>query len=101
MKNETKHASDDIKDLLNKSKSTLTREPHRISNQETNRLGKIFDKCNSLKIAYQLKNKLFDILHARNLKHENFIETINAWCIEAKSQGIDCLDDFSESLKGY
>ncbi len=101
MKNETKNASDDIKDLLNKSKSTLTREPHRISNQETNRLGKIFDKCNSLKIAYQLKNKLFDILHARNLKHENFIETINAWCIEAKSQGIDCLDDFSESLKGY
>ena len=61
----------------------------------------IFDKCNSLGTAYHLKNKLYDILHSRNLKHEKFIETINEWCLEAKSADINCLDDFSESLKGY
>ena len=53
------------------------------------------------RLKYHLKNKLYDILHSRNLKDEKFIETINEWCLEAKSAGIDCLDDFSESLKGY
>ena len=86
---------------MKKSKATLSKQPSRISNQDTNTLQVIFDKCNSLGTAYHLKNKLYDILHSRKIKHEKFIETINEWCLEAKSTGIDCLDDFSESLKGY
>ena len=98
---ECTNANSDLKDLLKKSKETLSKQPSRISNQDTNTLQVIFDKCNSLGTAYHLKNKLYDILHSRNIKHEKFIETINEWCLEAKSTGIDCLDDFSESLKGY
>ena len=98
---ECTNANSDLKDLLKKSKATLSKQPSRISNQDTNTLQVIFDKCNSLGTAYHLKNKLYDILHSRNIKHEKFIETINEWCLEAKSTGIDCLDDFSESLKGY
>ena len=101
LKIECTNANSNLKDLLNKSKATLSKQPSRISNQDTNTLQVIFDKCNSLGTAYHLKNKLYDILHSRNLKHERFIETINEWCLEAKSAGIDCLDDFSESLKGY
>ena len=98
---ECANANSDLKDLLKKSKATLSKQPSRISNQDTNTLQVIFGKCNSLGTAYHLKNKLYDILHSRNLKHERFIETVNEWCLEAKRAGIDCLDDFSESLKGY
>jgi hypothetical protein len=77
------------------------REPHRITNQENNTLDIIFDKCSSLKIAYDLRNKLFDILHSRNLKHDKFIDSINQWCEEARSVGIESLVDFSISLRGY
>ena len=101
LKIECTNANSNLKDLLNKSKATLSKQPSRISNQDSNTLEVIFDKCNSLGTAYHLKNKLYDILHSRNLKHERFIETINEWCLEAKSADIDCLDDFSESLKGY
>ena len=101
LKIECTNANSNLKDLLNKSKATLSKQPSRISNQDSNTLEVIFDKCNSLGTAYHLKNKLYDILHSRNLKHEKFIETINEWCLEAKSADIDCLDDFSESLKGY
>ena len=101
LKIECTNANSNLKDLLNKSKATLSKQPSRISNQDTNTLQVIFGKCNSLGTAYHLKNKLYDILHSRNLKHERFIETINEWCLEAKSADIDCLDDFSESLKGY
>jgi len=101
MKHEHKKANGELKRLLNLSKCTLVREPHRITNQENNTLDIIFDKCASLKIAYDLRNKLFDILHSRNLKHDKFIDSINQWCEEAKSVGIESLVDFSSSLKGY
>ena len=101
MKHESKNATGDLKRLLSQSKSSLVREPHRITNQETNSLDLIFNKCSRLKIAYDLKNKLFNILHSRNLKHDKFIDTINEWCEEAKSVGIESLADFSSSLKGY
>ena len=101
MKHESKNATGDLKRLLSQSKSSLVREPHRITNQETNSLDLIFNKCSRLKIAYDLKNKLFNILHSRNLKHDKFLDTINEWCEEAKSVGIESLADFSSSLKGY
>ena len=74
---ECANANSDLKDLLNKSKLTLSKQPSRISNKDTNALQVIFNKCNSLGTAYHLKNKLYDILHSRNLKHERFIKTIN------------------------
>ena len=101
LKDETRNAKNDIKKLLKESKSTLARQPHRISNQDTTRLQEIFKESSSLQTVYNLKNQLYDILHARNTKHENFIETLNHWCEDAKSTGIDCLNDFSDSLKGY
>lgn len=101
LKQESMQANDDFKNLLKRSKPSLVREPHRISNKETMTLDEIFEKSATLKTAYHLKNKLFDILHSRNLKHESFIETINAWRDEAQNVGIDCLVDFSNSLKGY
>jgi F0F1-type ATP synthase delta subunit len=90
-----------FKNLIKNSHSTLARQPHRISNQDTNTLQIIFEKCSVLNTVYDLKNQLHDILHSRNLKHENLIQVINEWRKEAQSKGIDCLDDFSESLKGY
>jgi stearoyl-CoA desaturase (Delta-9 desaturase) len=101
MKQESREASSDFKNLLKRSKPSMVREPHRISNKETLTLDEIFKKSSTLKTAYHLKNKLFDILHSRNLKHESFIETINAWREEAQNEGIECLVNFSNSLKGY
>ena len=98
---ETRNAKHDVKKLLKEAKHTLAKQPHRISNRDTTRLQEIFKECSSLQTVYNLKNQLYDILHARNTKHEAFIETLNNWCEDAKSKGIDCLNDFSDSLKGY
>ena len=61
----------------------------------------IFNENNSLSIVYNLKNKLHIIINSKYIKLDKFKDTINEWCLEAKSQGIDDLNDFSESLKGY
>ena len=101
LKYEIKNSSKDIRALLKKSSISLSRMPHRISNQETSRLEEIFKKCDSLKVAYNLKNKLHEILYTRNINHENFIKVLNEWCEEASGKGIAHLENFSNSLKGY
>ena len=101
LKIEIKNAKYDIKKMLKMSRETLSRQPSRISDQDINRLKLIFKECTTLETVYDLKNKLYDILYSRNIKHENFLQTLNDWREEASSKGIDSLKVFSNSLKGY
>ena len=87
--------------MLKMSRESLSRQPSRISDQDINRLKLIFKECTTLETVYDLKNKLYDILYSRNIKHENFLQTLNDWREEASSKGIDSLKVFSNSLKGY
>jgi len=101
LKIEIKNAKYDIKKMLKMSRESLSRQPSRISDQDINRLKLIFKECTTLETVYDLKNKLYDILYSRNIKHENFLQTLNDWREEASSKGIDSLKVFSNSLKGY
>lgn len=101
VKLEMKKAGHDVRRMLKVSGETLSRQPHRISNSDNSRLKTIFEECSNLETVYKLKNQLHDILYSRNLKHENFLQTLNDWCEEASSKGIDHLRVFSDSLKGY
>ena len=101
LKRETAVASNELKKLIKRSKTSFVRQPDRISNQSITDLQKIFDENNSLSVVYDLKNKLYSILNSKYSKLDKFKDTINEWCLDAKSKGIDDLNDFSESLKGY
>jgi len=61
----------------------------------------LLDSNSTLHTIYTLKNRLHEILHSRQTKHEQFIETLNNWSNEAKSHGIDALDDFIVRLRSY
>tara|TARA_B100001057_G_scaffold102991_1_gene100296 strand:+ start:7628 stop:8617 length:990 start_codon:yes stop_codon:yes gene_type:complete len=101
LKLEMKKAGHDVRRMLKVSGETLSRQPHRISNLDNSRLKTIFEECSNLETVYKLKNQLHDILYSRNLKQENFLQTLNDWCEEASNKGIDHLRVFSDSLKGY
>ena len=101
LKRESKAASNELKKLIKKSKNSFIRQPDRISNQSITDLQKIFDESVSLSVVYNFKNKLYDILNNKYKKLEKFKETIEDWRLEAKREGIDYLDEFSDSLKGY
>ena len=101
LKRESKAASNELKKLIKKSKNSFIRQPDRISNQSITDLQKIFNESVSLSVVYNLKNKLHDILNNKYTELEKFKETIEGWRLEAKKEGIDYLDEFSDSLKGY
>ena len=79
----------------------LADHPDRLSTKEESRLNNLLAKNLKLNTVYVLKNKLHELLHSRGVKHENFIEILNNWTEEAKSHGIDTLDDFLIRLRSY
>ena len=75
--------------------------PVRLNTKEETKINLALKNNKQLDIVYSLKNKLHEILHTREIKHESFVETLNKWCDEAKSHGIESIDQFLERLKCY
>ncbi len=89
------------KEKFNFSFKLLADHPERLDTNQENKIKLLLKDYSKLEIVYSLKNKLHEILHSRQVKHENFIEVLNNWCEEAKSHGIESLDDFLIRLRSY
>jgi transposase len=79
----------------------LADHPQRLNESQENKLNALLKNDSTLNTVYKLKNKLHEILHSRQTKHDKFIETLNSWSSEAKSHGIGALDDFLIRLRSY
>ena len=89
------------KEKFNFSFKLLADHPERLNSNQESKINNLLKDYSNLNTVYSLKNKLHEILHSRQVKHENFTETLNNWCDEAKSHGIDSLDDFLIRLRSY
>ncbi len=89
------------KDKFKLSFKLLADHPVRLNTKEETKINLALKNNKQLDIVYSLKNKLHEILHTREIKHESFVETLNKWCDEAKSHGIESIDQFLERLKCY
>ena len=95
-----------LKPAYQKEKSKLSFKlladhPQRLSEHQENKVNELLENCSTLQTIYALKNRLHEILHSRQTKHEQFIETLNTWSNEAKTHGIDTIDDFLVRLRSY
>ena len=72
-----------------------------MSEKQESKVNNLLAKNIKLSTVYDLKNKLHELLHSREVKHENFIKVLNNWADEAKSHGIDTLDEFLVRLRSY
>lgn len=89
------------KEKFHLSFKLLADHPKRLSQNQETKVNNLLARNNKLSNVYSLKNKLHELLHSREVKHENFIETLNKWSDEARSHGIEALDDFLIRLKSY
>tara|TARA_B100000900_G_scaffold30378_1_gene23072 strand:+ start:85 stop:1044 length:960 start_codon:yes stop_codon:yes gene_type:complete len=89
------------KEKFNLAFKLLADHPERLNSNEENKINSLLKNYSKLNTVYALKNKLHEILHSRQVKHENFTEILNNWCEEARSQGIESLDDFLIRLRSY
>tara|TARA_B100001109_G_scaffold98815_1_gene80607 strand:- start:393 stop:1352 length:960 start_codon:yes stop_codon:yes gene_type:complete len=89
------------KEKFNLSFKLLADHPERLNTNQESKINSLLKDYSKLETVYSLKNKLHEILHSRQIKHENFTEILNNWCEEAKSHGIKSLDDFLIRLRSY
>ena len=89
------------KEKFNFSFKLLADHPERLNSNQESKINNLLRDYSNLNTLYSLKNKLHEILHSRQVKHEKFTEILNNWCEEAKSHGIDSLDDFLIRLRSY
>ncbi len=89
------------KEKFNFSFKLLADHPERLNSNQENKINSLLKDYTKLNTVYSLKNKLHEILHSRQVKHENFTEILNNWCEEAKSHGIQSLDEFLIRLRSY
>jgi stearoyl-CoA desaturase (delta-9 desaturase) len=79
----------------------LADHPQRLNEHQENKINALLENSSTLHTIYILKNRLHEILHSRQTKHEQFVETLNNWSNEAKGHGIAALDDFLVRLRSY
>ena len=79
----------------------LADHPQRLNEHQEHKVNALLENSSTLHTIYILKNRLHEILHSRQTKHEQFIETLNIWSNEAKGHGIAALDDFLVRLRSY
>ena len=79
----------------------LADHPQRLNEHQEDKINALLENNSTLHTIYILKNRLHEILHSRQTKHEQFIETLNIWSNEAKGHGIAALDDFLVRLRSY
>ena len=89
------------KENFNLSFKLLADHPNRLSENQESKVKDLLAKNIKLSTVYSLKNKLHELLHSREIKHDNFIQILNKWSEEARSHGIEALDDFLVRLRSY
>lgn len=79
----------------------VVREASIMSPEQQAKLEKLLAESAVLKTVYEYKQQLQEIWRRTAYKQGEKLEKLRAWCAAAESSGIQCLQDFADSLRHY
>ena len=82
------------KKLLLKSESSLDAEAR-------SRLRHILEQSQTLQTVYQYRQRLRDLWERTASSQEALLQSLQDWCKQAEQTGIQSLEDFARTLRGY
>jgi len=77
------------------------REQSLLNDHAKEKLESALSVSQKLKIVYSYKQKLEEIWNRRGVSQENLLTALQEWCKQAEAAGIQYLEDFAQTLKGY
>ena len=98
---EVKKANASSHELLKRARKLVIREQSLLNDHAKEKLESALSVSQKLKIAYSYKQKLEEIWNRRGASQENLLSALQDWCKQAEAAGIQYLEDFAQSLKGY
>ncbi len=101
LREEVNKANASSHELLKRAKSLVVREQSLLNDHAKEKLESALSVSQKLKIVYSYKQKLEEIWNRRGVSQENLLTALQEWCKQAEAAGIQYLEDFAQTLKGY
>lgn len=89
------------KSALNRIKKTLILEPAQVSHAKLHELNEVLADSEQLRVVYECQQQLKQLWRQRYENNEGLLRALAAWCQMAEQTGIEILQDFAQSLRGY
>ena len=89
------------KTIFQDAGSLLRREEILLTPKASSRLQALLDKYEQLREVYNYRQSLQNVWLKTATSQKELIESLQLWCKQAESSGLDVLKQFAEQLKGY
>ena len=87
--------------LLKRARALLVRERTQLDADAQGRLDRVLSLNERLKTVYEFRQQLAAIWSRKTAGSENLLEALQGWCARAEASGIEALQNFARSLRGY
>ena len=84
-----------------KAKALLVRDQTLMGPQEREVLERVLNSSQELATVYRFRLRLQEIWGRASASHDALTHALRDWCNQAEATGIQALEDFSRSLKGW
>lgn len=87
--------------LLKRARGLLVRERSLMDEEAKTKLDIALKASHVLDTVYQFRLRLQEIWNRSAASHENLLRALQEWCAQAEATGIQVLQDFARTLRGY
>ena len=101
LRDELRKADDYRRRILKRTKALLLREDARLDDRDRAHLRSILDMSQTLRTVYEFRMSLQSLWNRTTISHEKLLASLQDWCTRAEASGIQALQDFAQSLRGY
>lgn len=88
-------------ELSGKARRLLVSSPAMLDTGSLSKLQLLLEDHEALKMVHEYREKLMALWNQANLSNDQLVAELKEWCNAAEASGIQALQDFSESLRGY
>ena len=87
--------------LVRKAKKLLAIQPPMLDEHTKLRLAELVARHPRLKTVIEYRNELRELWEGANVSNERLLAQLKEWCARAEASGIEALEEFAETLRGY
>ena len=100
-KEELRRAEPNVRPQLKPVRRLLLRADERLNDSERGTLRDALRHSQALEVVYGYRQRLQAIYEQRAASRENLLKLLQEWCQQAETTGIQALQDFAQTLRGY
>ncbi|MGR8921469.1 MAG: DesA family fatty acid desaturase [Gammaproteobacteria bacterium] len=98
---ELRQASEAMRQPLKRLGRLMLRGEARLDEDERGEIADKLSLSERLQVVYGYREKLQSIFDQRSLSRESLLKQLQEWCQQAETTGIQALQEFARSLRGY